>query len=138
MEFAQNHSLLVMGFVAVLGMIIWVEFKRLTRKYKQVDVNQAVILLNQDDAVVLDVRESKELKETGKIKGAKHIALTELQKRLPELEKSKNKPILVYCRSGNRSGAACETLTKNGFEQVNNLSGGIMAWESANMPLSNK
>jgi len=138
MEFAQNHSLLVMGFVAVLGMIVWVEFKRLTRKYQQKDVNQAVMLLNQDDAVVLDVREAKELKETGKIKGAKHIPLTELQKRLPELEKSKNKPILVYCRSGNRSGTACETLTKNGFEQVNNLSGGIMAWESANMPLSNK
>ncbi len=138
MEFAQSNSLLVMGFVAVLGMIAWVEFTRLTRKYKQLNVNQAVLLLNNDDAVVVDVRENKEMMDAGKIQGAKHIPLTDFQKRLPELDKSKNKPILVYCRSGSRSGHVCHTLTKNGFENVNNLTGGIAAWESANMPVTRK
>ncbi len=137
MVFAQSHPLLVMGFIAVLGLIIWTEYSRLTRKYKVLDVNQSVLLMNKDDTVVLDVREPKELKE-GKIKDSRHITLGDLSKRLPELESHKDSPILVYCRSGNRSGTACSTLTKAGFSDVNNLSGGIMAWESANLPVSKK
>lgn len=134
MAFAQNHSLLVMGFVGVLGLIIWTEFNRMTRKYKQVDVTQAVKLMNHDDSMVLDVREDGEVRE-GKIQGAKHIPLGQLNNRIAELEKSKDKPILVYCRSGNRSSHACATLTKHGFANVTNLAGGFAAWQSANLPV---
>lgn len=137
MAFAQNHPVLVMGFIAVLGLIIWTEYSRLTRKYKVLDVNQAVLLMNKDETVVLDVREPKELRD-GKIKNSRHITLGDLPKRLSDLESHKANPILVYCRSGNRSGHACNTLTKAGFTDVNNLSGGIMAWESANLPVSKK
>lgn len=134
MAFVQNHSLLVMGFVGVLGLIIWTEFNRMTRKYKQVDVTQAVKLMNHDDSMVLDVREDNEVRE-GKIQGAKHIPLGQLNNRMAELEKSKEKPILVYCRSGNRSSHACATLTKHGFANVANLTGGFTAWQSANLPI---
>ena len=91
MAFAQNHMLLVMGFIGVLGLILWVEFNRMTRKFKQLDVNQAVLLMNRDESVLLDVREDNELRD-GKIQGAKHIPLGQLSKRLPELEKQKDKP----------------------------------------------
>jgi len=134
MLFVQNHSLLVMGFVGVLGLIIWTEFNRMTRKHQQADVTQAVRLMNNDDSIVLDVREDNEVRD-GKIQGAKHIPLGQLDKRIAELEKSKDKPILVYCRSGNRSSHACATLTKNGFANVTNLAGGFMAWQSANLPV---
>lgn len=134
MLFVQNHSLLVMGFVGVLGLIIWTEFTRATRKYKQADVTQAVKLMNNDDSVVLDVREDNEVRD-GKIQGAKHIPLAQLDKRITELEKSKDKPILVYCRSGNRSTHACATLSKHGFADVSNLAGGFTAWQSANLPV---
>lgn len=134
LEFAQNHLLLVLGFVGVLAMIIWTEFGRLTQKFKNLDTNQAVLLMNNDQSLVLDVREDSEVKE-GKIQGSKHIPLSQLVKRMPELEKSKSKPILVYCRSGNRSAQACSQLTKQGYENVNNLSGGFVAWESANLPI---
>lgn len=137
MVFAQSHPVLVMGFIAVLGLIIWTEYSRLTRKYKLLDVNQSVLLMNKDETVVLDVREPKELKD-GKIKNSRHISLGDLPKRLSELESHKENPILVYCRSGNRSGHACSTLTKAGFSNVNNLSGGIMAWESASLPVIKK
>lgn len=123
-----------MGFVGVLGLIIWTEFNRMTRKHQQADVTQAVRLMNNDDSVVLDVREDNEVRD-GKIQGAKHIPLGQLDKRIAELEKSKDKPILVYCRSGNRSSHACATLTKNGFANVTNLAGGFMAWQSANLPV---
>lgn len=136
-EFAQRHPILVMGFIAVLGIIIWVEFSRLTRKYTQVDTNQAVRLMNSDNALILDVREDKELGD-GKIQDAKHITLKDLGKRIAELDKHKNAPVLVYCRSGNRSGMACGMLTKAGFSNVNNLGGGFVAWESANLPVSKR
>ena len=136
-EFAQRNPLLVMGFFAVLGLIIWTEFGRLTRKYKQLDVSQAVLLMNRDETVVLDVREDKELGD-GKIQNARHIVLKDLSKRIKELDKDKDKPILVYCRTGNRSGQACGILSKAGFSDVSNLGGGIAAWESANLPVNKR
>lgn len=135
--FARNNPLLIAGLFAIIGMIVWSEFTRLTRKYQQVNTTQAVQIFNQDNALVLDVREDGEVRN-GKLKGAKHIPLGQLKSRLTELEASKAKPLLVYCRSGSRSAHACNVLTKAGFENVANLAGGIMAWESANLPVSKK
>jgi rhodanese-related sulfurtransferase len=136
-DFASNNFLIVAGFIAVLGFIIKTELSRLTRKYKQVNVNQAVMLLNNDSTLVLDVREDKEI-QGGIIDGARHITLSQLPERIPELSKDKQSSVLVYCRSGSRSGHACQQLTKAGFEDVSNLAGGIMAWESANLPLTKR
>ncbi|MGB5598182.1 MAG: rhodanese-like domain-containing protein, partial [Thiothrix litoralis] len=117
--------------------IIWLEFSRLTRKYQQVNTTQAVHIFNQDGSFVIDVREESEVRG-GKLKGAKHIPLGQLKNRMVELESAKTKPVLVYCRSGSRSAHACNLLTKAGFENVSNLAGGIMAWESANLPVSKR
>ena len=136
-EFAQAHPLLLIGFAAVLGLIIWSEFSRLTRKYQQINANQAVQVLNRDNVTVIDVRGSSEI-SNGVIKGAKTIPLTDISKHLAELEKNKDNPFLVYCGSGNRSGHVCNVLTKNGFSDVYNLTGGIMAWTSENLPLNRK
>ena len=95
------------------------------------------MLLNKDNAFCLDVREDKEV-TGGILNGATHIPVSQLDSRLNELEKHKNKSVLIYCRSGSRSAHACNTLVKNGFEDVSNLSGGVMAWQSANLPLSKK
>jgi len=72
------------------------------------------------------------------INGARHITLGQLPSKLTELDKFKQQPVLVYCRSGSRSAHACNMLTKEGFENVSNLAGGIMAWESANLPLAKR
>jgi len=93
--------------------------------------------MNDDKTVIIDVRDDSEV-EGGVIKGAKHIPLANLTTRLSELEKFKSDPIIVYCRTGNRSGGACKTLTTAGFENVNNLEGGIMAWETASLPLAKR
>jgi rhodanese-related sulfurtransferase len=133
-DFARDNALIVIGFFAVLGFIIKTEISNATRKYKQVGVNEAVLLLNKDSTLVLDVREDKEV-QGGKIKGARQITLGQLPSKLSELEKSKNTPVLIYCRSGSRSGYASQILTKAGFQDVSNLAGGILAWESANLPV---
>ncbi|MDD5391449.1 MAG: rhodanese-like domain-containing protein [Thiothrix sp.] len=135
--FARSHSMLVMGLVAIVGLIIWTEFSRLTRKYKQISPTQAVLVLNRDDSAVLDVREEAEVR-AGKIKGARHIPLAQLKSRMAELDAFKDKPVLVYCRSGNRSAHACSLMTKVGFQDVSNLAGGIVAWESASLPISKR
>ena len=92
---------------------------------------QATLMINREDAVVVDVRESAEF-----VGG--HIPLPQLDQRLPELEKFKGRSIIVNCASGNRSSSACGRLRRAGFEKVFNLSGGIAAWDQAGLPITKK
>ena len=89
------------------------------------------------NAVVLDVREDNEYLK-GHIINSVHIPLSYLSNRIGELDKHKDKPIIVSCRSGQRSGQACAMLKKQGFENVYNLSGGMMAWQNDNLPVTKK
>lgn len=77
-----------------------------------------------ESIVMIDVREPEEW-AAGHIAGAKHIQLGLLIERQEELDK--NVEIILVCRSGNRSGLACELLAERGFEVVN-LTGGLNAW----------
>jgi len=137
LDFVQRHPLLVGAFVATLGLLIWTEIQRLTRNFADITPQDAVLKINHDDALVIDVREANEL-GSGKIPDAKHIPLSSFGKRINELEKYRNRPAIVYCRSGQRSISACKQLKNHGFEDVANLKGGIVAWESANLPISKK
>ncbi|MCK6392261.1 rhodanese-like domain-containing protein [Zoogloea sp.] len=98
---------------------------------------QATMLINREDAIVVDVRESAEY-GSGHLLNARHIPLGELEKRLGELDKFKDKPVILNCQSGSRSASACGVLRKAGFNHVHNLEGGIAAWEQAGMPISRK
>lgn len=136
MEFVQENLLLV-GLAVVSGaMLLWSFVGGKLSGVEQADTLTATRLYN-DDALVLDVREDKEY-AAGHIPRAKHIPLGQLAGRLQELDKFKAKPILVTCRSGNRSAHACRILKKAGFETVFNQAGGIIAWERANLPVTKK
>ena len=80
---------------------------------------------------VLDVREPNEWR-AGHVPGALHIPLGQLASRLGELDRAR--PLVVVCRSGNRSAAAVRHLVKAGF-QAKNLEGGMMAWARAGLPV---
>lgn len=136
-EFAGNHLMLVSALGVITALIIKTEIDHRLSNVAQLNVNDAVRLMNNDDVVVLDVRESNEY-SSGHIRDSIHIPLSSLSKRLTELEKYKGKQILAVCRSGNRSNTACRVLSRQGFEKVSNLSGGVMSWSSANLPLSKK
>ncbi|WP_336775502.1 rhodanese-like domain-containing protein [Paenibacillus sp. MMO-58] len=75
---------------------------------------------------MVDVREPNEW-AAGHVEGAKHIPLGQLGERLHELDSSAE--IIMICRSGNRSGLACELLSEKGFNVVN-MTGGLNAWTS--------
>lgn len=100
---------------------------------KQIAPQEAVMLFNHEDALVLDVREQSEWTD-GHIAQAKHVPLGQLKNRLSDLEKHKAKPVIAVCRTGNRSGHACRVLKKAGFENLHNLAGGMQAWEQAGLP----
>lgn len=136
MQFIQDNWMLVALAVVSGVMLVWSFVGARLSGVEQADTLKATRLYN-DDALVLDVREDKEYAE-GHIPKAKHIPLGQLADRLKELDKFKNKPVLVTCRSGQRSARACGMLKKAGFETVYNQAGGIIAWERANLPVSKK
>lgn len=136
MQFIQDNWMLVALAVVSGVMLAWSFVGARLSGVEQADTLKATRLYN-DDALVLDVREDKEYAE-GHIPKAKHIPLGQLADRLKELDKFKTKPVLVTCRSGQRSARACGMLKKAGFETVYNQAGGIIAWERANLPVSKK
>mgnify|MGYP003647206127 CR=1 FL=1 len=136
-EFAANHPLLVLAFVALLALTFLNELKIATQRFASLTPAAAVQLMNKGDVVLLDVREPTET-AGGKIAGAIQIPVGALSKRVGELEKHKDKTILVYCKVGSRSSVACKELTRNGFAKVFSLSGGIMAWQDAHLPVTKK
>ena len=134
MEFVQENIMWVMAAVISGGMLL---FTFLRPGGKGISVTEATLLINREDAVVVDVRETSEW-SSGHIPNARHIALGQLTQRIGELEKVKSKPVIVCCASGNRSSTACGSLKKAGFEKVFNLSGGIRAWSDAGLPITAK
>lgn len=99
------------------------EFTELTAK-------EAKDLIEKDNPLILDVRTPNEYYQ-GHIENSLLIPLHQLNGRLSEIKQYKNKKILVYCRSGNRSTVASEILIQNGFKQLYNLREGIKGWEKA-------
>ena len=136
-EFAGNHLFLVGAFIVVLTLVIKAEYEHQSGKANQLDPTAAIRLMNNDDTVILDVREATDF-NNGHIKNAKNIPLTSLKSQLDSLVKDKNRPVLAYCRSGNVSGKACRILKNSGFSNVHNLAGGILNWQEANLPLTKK
>lgn len=134
MQFLTSNFLPISLAIVSGIMILWSMFGNRFRGVKEVDTNGALQLINHKNATVLDVREPSEFK-AGHMLNAKPIPLGKLKERIGELEKYKTQPLLVVCRSGNRSGTACAILSKVGFSQAYNLSGGVMAWQKANLPV---
>jgi len=90
--------------------------------------------LNEKNILFLDVRTTEEFNGTaedkfGAIKNAINIPIQELEKRMSELEKYKDKEIIVYCSHSHRSPRASYMLTQNGFKHVTNMLGGMSVWK---------
>jgi rhodanese-related sulfurtransferase len=87
--------------------------------------------LAPNDHLLVDVRSAEEFR-TGHIPGAINIALPDLPQQMDTL--SKEQPIVLYCRSGARSNAAAQMLSKAGFNHVHDL-GGIITWQAQGLPV---
>jgi rhodanese-related sulfurtransferase len=85
-------------------------------------------------AQLVDVRAEHEW-EAGRIAGAKHLPLAELAERTGEIDR--DRPVVLYCRGGNRSTMATDALAEAGFDAAK-LSEGIVGWDEADLPLEPK
>jgi rhodanese-related sulfurtransferase len=133
-QFIVNNILPISIALFSGAMLLWSVFGNRIRGIKEVDCTAALQLINHKNALVLDVRDDGEYK-AGHILNSTQIPLGKLNERVGELAKYKEQPIVVVCRSGNRSGTACAALGKHGFNQAYNLTGGVTAWQKASLPL---
>ncbi len=122
-------ALVVIVFLLVVGPI--------TQRFygiKNANAAQAVRLLNREGGMVVDVCEPNEFKN-GHIPNAVNLPLAKLKEQVREIDRYKDKPVIVACRTGNRSVKGAVLLRKHGFPVVYNLAGGLHAWEKDNLPV---
>lgn len=136
-EFAANHWGLVLALVGILAALVGTILYPKIQGIRRVTPLDATQMINHDEAVVLDVRGDAEFKE-GHILNSLHIPVKYLPEQIHKLERYRSRPIITACRTGQQSAGACALLRKNGFERVYNLSGGILAWQNASLPLTKK
>lgn len=133
-EFSLNNPMLVSAFVILLALIVFNESRTASTG---VGTAEAVRLMNRDEAIAVDIRDRKTFTQ-GHITGSINIPTANLDSRIQELEKHKDKKILIVCNTGSSTGVAIAKLQKAGFEQVIRLKGGIMQWQSDSMPMVKK
>lgn len=137
LEFVGNHWVMASGLFIVTILLIQDMIDTAFRKHKTLSPTEAVVLMNDENTTVIDVREPNEFAE-GHIEGARNIPLAKLSERAAELASHKEQPLIVTCQSGTRSLAAGKQLTKLGFAQVYEMKGGMFAWKDQNLPISKK
>ncbi|GAA5187155.1 rhodanese-like domain-containing protein [Ferrimonas gelatinilytica] len=132
--FLSQHPVLSLLWVALLVMFLFTLVQGKLSKVTTVDHQRATLLINKEEARVLDVRGQDEFKK-GHIVDAINLPLSQIKNnQLSAVEKLKNTPIIVVCNAGISSSQAANTLVKAGFTQVYNLKGGMTDWNAANMP----
>ena len=131
--FAEEQLFTTITLILLIALLIGNIVVDKLKKYEDIDANGAITLMDdKKNLIILDVREDKERK-LGYINGDVHIPMSDIKNKLGTLDK--NKTVLVYCRSGSRSSHIAGMLTRNAFENVYNLKGGINAWKRAKLPI---
>ena len=106
---------------------------RSVSKVEQVNADQLNNLMNGTNHVlVVDVRSPHEYEREGHIPGSRLLPMYALMERASELPKDQD--IIFVCRSGSRSNVVCEQLARQGYSNVKNFSGGMIAWKMAGLP----
>lgn len=133
-QFIVHNWYLFVALVVILGLLI---HNLIVGERGSLGPLAATEMINHKDATVIDVRPAADF-ATGHIVNAVNIPMNGFKNQMAVLSKYKGKPIIINCRSGAQSASACEHLRKQGFDEVYNLKGGILAWQAANLPLSRK
>ena len=135
-QFFQAHPVLCLAWVGLLVAVVVMTLKSATSKVKTVNSQELTIMVNRENAKVIDVRSKDDFRK-GHIVDAIHAPLADIKNnQVVALEKLKSTPIIIVCNAGITSSQAAQLLVAQGFENVHNLKGGMGDWKSANMPVS--
>jgi rhodanese-related sulfurtransferase len=132
--FILNNWLLFLALIVIVGLLFVNLGKARLLGFKEIAANDAVALINHENAIIIDTRGDDEFKQ-GHILNAVHAPLALLNERMTELQHYRERTVVVYCDSGRQSAHAAATLRSNGFTTLYKLRGGLMAWKSAGLPL---
>jgi rhodanese-related sulfurtransferase len=133
-EFFNAHPILV-GLWVVVGVMLVLSLT--PGVGKNIAPQQLTDLVNRDDAVVLDIRPAPEFAK-GHIVGAVNVPMSKLSQTTADLDRYKERPIIVVCASGVTAVNACKLLQKGGFTKLFRLNNGMQAWLADNLPTSKK
>ena len=133
LEFAGNHTLLVVALMISFFVLIFSELRRKAGGLVSVDPGGAVAMIN-DNAVVVDLR-SAESFARGHIVNAKNVPLDELDAKIDKVVGSKDKPVIAVCDAGVSSNKAVMKLRQSGYGNAIGLKGGMNAWNQAGLPV---
>lgn len=134
LEFLTQEWILAVALLAVIVMLIVHE----TRKSgPSVTPQQAINLINAEQGVFVDLRDGSDFKQ-GHIVEAVHIPSAKLAERMVELDKYKQRPVVLVCKMGQQAGAAGKQLKGAGFDKVYKMTGGMMEWTNLQLPTVSK
>lgn len=133
-DFSLRHWELWLAFFVLLGLFFGLEFHGKATGIPAISPQQATLLINREDAVVLDLRNT-DIFAKGTIIGAINIPLTEFEAKQAQLDKHQTKPIILVTSQGQSPSKIVALLKLRGFNKINHLNGGISAWQSAGLPL---
>ena len=131
MAFIAQEWLLIAVLLALVTALVVVEGRR---GGQSINIHEATRLLNKEDAVLLDVRDAGEYKN-GHIVNAINIPHARLSERMSELDKYKNKTIIIADKFGQHSGHCGKQLKEKGFDSLR-MQGGMSEWLSQNLPVA--
>jgi rhodanese-related sulfurtransferase len=130
-DFVVNHYALVGIFAVLVAAFVATE---LQRAGKAVSPQGLTALINDSNALVLDVRDAAEFRK-GHITGSESLPYAKVAERLDELKKDLARPIVVVCAMGQHAGTVTQQLKAAGLSNVYKLDGGISNWKSQSLPL---
>lgn len=137
LEFSANHPLLVIGFLALLAVLLWTELMRRVRGIPELSPAEAVPWINDADAVIVDISPVADFNK-GHIVNARNLQSSRLAQPDAEVMKLKDRKLLVVCKSGQSAVAAAQNLRKMGAERVAVLKGGMTQWRADQFPVTSK
>ncbi len=132
MKFIIDNWMLITVAVASGSLLLWPVIQGAANA--GLDPTGAVMLINREKGVVIDVCEPAEF-AAGHVGGAKNIPLNQLEAKLTGAVKNKSLPLILVCQSGARSNRAVAIAKKLGYEQAQSLGGGLASWRAANLPV---
>ncbi len=130
-EFIGNHWILSSLWIFLLVALITYQK---AQGGQSVSPQQATMLVNRSDGVIVDIREKKDF-DKGHIVDAINIPLAKFRDNLSQLDKHKQVPVIVVCNLGHQSGEAVKTLKEAGFAQPSRMAGGMTEWNSQGLPV---
>ena len=130
LEFLAQQWILAIALLAVIIMLVLHEARK---SGPSLSPQQAINLVNTQQGVFVDLRDAADYKK-GHIVDALHIPASKVAERMAELEKFRDKPIVLVCKMGQQSGAAGKQLKAGNFDKVYKMSGGMLEWTNLQLP----